>query len=107
MLKVTYIHCCYSGIFGFEDTEAEIVESVGVFELKVQRISGARGKVGTSFLLLASLYNSIMHPYELCVFKCKTIACWHLLFAVLEYSTVYIFHPKNEFLTSYFQVRKN
>merc|ERR1712128_160853 len=35
----------HSGIFGFEDSEAEIVESVGVFELKVQRISGARGKV--------------------------------------------------------------
>jgi len=35
----------HGGIFGFEDSEAEIVESVGVFELKVQRISGARGKV--------------------------------------------------------------
>jgi solute carrier family 8 (sodium/calcium exchanger) len=35
----------HGGIFGFEDSEAEIVESVGVYELKVQRISGARGKV--------------------------------------------------------------
>merc|ERR1719354_470637 len=39
----------HGGIFGFEDTEAEIVESVGVFELKVQRISGARGKVAVSY----------------------------------------------------------
>merc|ERR1719186_7809 len=35
----------HSGIFGFEDSEAEIAESVGTYELKVQRISGARGKV--------------------------------------------------------------
>jgi len=39
----------HGGIFGFEDSEAEIVESVGVFELKVQRISGARGKVAIPF----------------------------------------------------------
>jgi len=39
----------HGGIFGFEETEAEIVESVGVFELKVQRISGARGKVAVSY----------------------------------------------------------
>jgi len=39
----------HGGIFGFEDTEAEIVESVGIFELKVQRISGARGKVAIPF----------------------------------------------------------
>merc|ERR1719391_1393993 len=39
----------HSGIFGFEDTEAEIVESVGAFDLKVQRISGARGKVAIPF----------------------------------------------------------
>jgi len=39
----------HSGIFGFEDTEAEIVESVGTFELKIQRISGARGKVAIPF----------------------------------------------------------
>merc|ERR1711976_373431 len=39
-------HC---GIFGFEDGEAEIVESVGVYECKVQRISGARGKVAIPF----------------------------------------------------------
>merc|ERR1711923_363524 len=30
----------HGGIFGFEDGEAEIVESVGVYEVKVQRISG-------------------------------------------------------------------
>merc|ERR1739838_1281702 len=35
----------HSGIFGFEDSEVEVVESVGTYELKVQRISGARGKV--------------------------------------------------------------
>jgi solute carrier family 8 (sodium/calcium exchanger) len=39
----------HGGIFGFEDSEAEIVESVGVYELKVQRISGARGKVSRLF----------------------------------------------------------
>merc|ERR1711970_358594 len=39
----------HSGIFGFENVEAEIVESVGAFELKVQRISGARGKVAIPF----------------------------------------------------------
>merc|ERR1719175_307977 len=39
----------HGGIFGFEDSEAEIVESVGVFELKVQRISSARGKVAIPF----------------------------------------------------------
>jgi len=39
----------HGGIFGFEDSEAEIVESVGVYELKVQRISGARGKVAIPY----------------------------------------------------------
>jgi len=39
----------HGGIFGFEDSEAEIVESVGIYELKVQRISGARGKVAIPF----------------------------------------------------------
>merc|ERR1719290_570277 len=39
----------HGGIFGFEDVEAEIVESVGTYELKVQRISGARGKVAIPF----------------------------------------------------------
>jgi len=39
----------HSGIFGFEDGEAEIVESVGTYELEVKRISGARGKVGIPF----------------------------------------------------------
>merc|ERR1712123_505205 len=39
----------HSGIFGFEDSEAEIVESVGTFDLKVKRISGARGKVAIPY----------------------------------------------------------
>merc|ERR1719282_866378 len=39
----------HGGIFGFEDGEAEIVESVGVYEVKVQRISGARGKVAIPY----------------------------------------------------------
>jgi len=39
----------HGGIFGFDDSEAEIVESVGVYELKVTRISGARGKVAIPF----------------------------------------------------------
>merc|ERR1719225_1919748 len=39
----------HSGIFGFAESEAEIVESVGVFECKVQRISGARGKVAIPY----------------------------------------------------------
>merc|ERR1719346_383082 len=39
----------HGGIFGFEDGEAEIVESVGIYECKVQRISGARGKVAIPF----------------------------------------------------------
>merc|ERR1712027_151362 len=39
----------HSGIFGFEDSEAEIVESVGTYELEVKRISGARGKVAIPF----------------------------------------------------------
>merc|ERR1712198_363403 len=39
----------HGGIFGFEDSEAEIVESVGTYELEVKRISGARGKVAIPF----------------------------------------------------------
>merc|ERR1712142_1447489 len=39
----------HGGIFGFDDGEAEIVESVGIYECKVQRISGARGKVAIPF----------------------------------------------------------
>merc|ERR1712102_28190 len=39
----------HGGIFGFEDGEAEIVESVGTYEVKVQRISGARGKVAIPY----------------------------------------------------------
>merc|ERR1719282_1217701 len=39
----------HGGIFGFEDAEAEIVESVGTYELEVKRISGARGKVAVPY----------------------------------------------------------
>merc|ERR1711953_1236495 len=39
----------HGSIFGFEDSEAEIVESVGAYECKVQRISGARGKVAIPY----------------------------------------------------------
>jgi solute carrier family 8 (sodium/calcium exchanger) len=39
----------HGGIFSFEDGEAEIVESVGTFDLEVKRISGARGKVAIPF----------------------------------------------------------
>jgi len=39
----------HGGIFGFDDTEAEIVESVGTFDLEVKRISGARGKVAIPY----------------------------------------------------------
>merc|ERR1712102_126943 len=39
----------HGGIFGFEDVEAEIVESVGTYELEVKRISGARGKVAIPY----------------------------------------------------------
>merc|ERR1712128_341855 len=39
----------HSGIFGFEDSEAEVVESVGTYELQVKRISGARGKVAIPY----------------------------------------------------------
>merc|ERR1711970_666624 len=39
----------HGGIFGFDDSEAEIVESVGVYELEIKRISGARGKVAIPF----------------------------------------------------------
>merc|ERR1719383_692877 len=39
----------HGGLFQFENHEAEIVESVGVFELKVARMSGARGKVAIPY----------------------------------------------------------
>merc|ERR1719282_859938 len=39
----------HGGIFGFDDAEVEIVESVGMYECKVQRISGARGKVAIPY----------------------------------------------------------
>lgn len=35
----------HGGIFGFSSKDHELVESVGVYEIKVQRYSGARGKV--------------------------------------------------------------
>merc|ERR1711884_316265 len=39
----------HGGLFGFEDSEAEIVESIGAYELKVVRVSGARGKVAVTY----------------------------------------------------------
>jgi solute carrier family 8 (sodium/calcium exchanger) len=39
----------HGGVFQFENHEAEIVESVGVYELKVARMSGARGKVAIPY----------------------------------------------------------
>merc|ERR1739838_56046 len=39
----------HSGIFGFEDSEVEVVESVGTFELELKRISGVRGKVAIPY----------------------------------------------------------
>ena len=39
----------HGGLFQFENHEAEIVESVGVYELKVARLSGARGKVAIPY----------------------------------------------------------
>merc|ERR1712241_777513 len=37
------------GIFSFDDSEVEVVESVGTFELELKRISGARGKVAIPY----------------------------------------------------------
>ena len=39
----------HGGVFQFESHEAEINESVGVYELKVARMSGARGKVAIPY----------------------------------------------------------
>merc|ERR1719410_467192 len=39
----------HGGVFGFSETEAEIVESVGTYELKVVRSSGAPGQVGIPY----------------------------------------------------------
>merc|ERR1719412_2889108 len=39
----------HGGLFGFEDSEAEIVESIGAYELDLKRISGARGKVAIPY----------------------------------------------------------
>merc|ERR1712226_1218302 len=39
----------HGGVFQFEDHEAEIVESIGTYELKVQRITGTRGKVAIPY----------------------------------------------------------
>jgi solute carrier family 8 (sodium/calcium exchanger) len=39
----------HGGVFQFEEHEAEIVESIGNFELKVARMSGARGKVAIPY----------------------------------------------------------
>merc|ERR1719412_703367 len=39
----------HGGISSFDEEEAEVVESVGTFELEVKRISGARGKVAVPY----------------------------------------------------------
>merc|ERR1719192_2831584 len=39
----------HGGVFQFENTETEIVESVGTYELKLCRMSGARGKVAVPY----------------------------------------------------------
>merc|ERR1719474_1336960 len=39
----------HGSIFGFSESEAEIVESVGTYELEVKGISGARGKVAIPY----------------------------------------------------------
>merc|ERR1719184_563888 len=39
----------HGGVFQFENTECEVVESVGTFELKVARMSGAHGKVAIPY----------------------------------------------------------
>ena len=39
----------HGGVFQFETHEAEIVESIGTFELTVARMSGARGKVALPY----------------------------------------------------------
>merc|ERR1719367_2253741 len=39
----------HGGVFQFEEHEAEITESIGTFELKVARMSGARGKVAVPY----------------------------------------------------------
>ena len=39
----------HGGVFQFEDHEMEITESIGILELKVNRMSGARGKVAIPF----------------------------------------------------------
>lgn len=39
----------HGGIFGFAAIDHDLVESVGAYELRVQRCSGARGKVSVAF----------------------------------------------------------
>merc|ERR1711863_59290 len=39
----------HGGIFSFDDSEVEVVESVGAYECELKRISGARGKVAIPF----------------------------------------------------------
>ena len=44
-----YYICFVCVHFQFENTETEIVESVGTYELKLCRMSGARGKVAVPY----------------------------------------------------------
>lgn len=43
--KLMFLQDDHGGIFAFSSKDHELVESVGVYEIKVQRYSGARGKV--------------------------------------------------------------
>jgi solute carrier family 8 (sodium/calcium exchanger) len=39
----------HGGVFGFPEKDIELVESVGQYELRVVRCSGARGRVSVSY----------------------------------------------------------
>lgn len=39
----------HGGFFSFAEKEHELVETIGIYELKVVRSSGARGKVSVSY----------------------------------------------------------
>merc|ERR1712110_685599 len=53
----------HGGVFCFEEHEAEITESVGTFELKVARQSGARGTVGIPFTTEEDSYEKNVVMY--------------------------------------------
>merc|ERR1711990_57149 len=49
MASIMILDDDHGGIFSFDDSEVEIVESVGAYELELKRISGARGKVAIPY----------------------------------------------------------